>query len=132
MVREAVKVELTNNTGNPRRYTCADGVAITKGAILTLTDPRTAATCAASGDFCAGIASMDKVASDGSTSISAYTDGIFELNASGAITAGNPVETAAGGNYVRVAGPTASGAIILGYALETAADGEVINVRVQL
>ena len=136
MTNEAVIVELTNSTGNPRRYTCADGTGITKLSVLTLSDPRTAATVsttqAATGYNCAGIAAMDKVASDGSTSITAYTDGIFELYASGSITVGCPVKSI-GLNQVMqaVAADVASG-VICGYALETASDKETINVRLRV
>jgi len=133
MTNEAVKVELTNETGFPRRYTCASGVAISKGTVLALSHPRTAAASIAADDPCAGIAAMDKEANDYSTSITAWTDGIFEMYASGAISAGDPVSTdAAEYNYIHSALTYASGARIIGYAMETAADGDVINVRVRL
>lgn len=132
----ATKVELTNSTGNPRRLACASGTAITKGTILTLSDARTAAavsdTFVSTGYICAGIASMDKDSTDTSTSISAWTDGIFEITASGSITVGQPVKSC-GQGYVMaaVAADVASG-VICGYALETASDDEVINVRLSI
>lgn len=134
MAFEATKVELTNETGFPRSYTCASGTAITKGSLLNLSDPRTAAQSATEGEPLAGIASMDKSATDQSTRITAWTDGVFEMYASGAIVAGRPVMSAGstGTNHVKLAPTTASGAAILGYAEETAADDEVINVRVRL
>jgi hypothetical protein len=134
MVNEATKVELTNGTGNQRRFTVADGTAITKGSILKLTDPRTAIIASGTGDALAGIAAMDKVANDGSTSITVWTDGIFEMTCSGSITVGMPVQVAgiSSENYVMVGGAIASGAIVLGYALETGSDEERINVRVRL
>jgi hypothetical protein len=130
----ATKVELTNSTGNPRRYTCADGVAITKGTVLTLSDPRTAAAVStatdANGYAFAGIASMDKVASDGSTSITAWTSGIFEMTASGAITIGDLVHSVGNGEVAACpAANIASGALV-GKCLETAADDEVVNIAV--
>lgn len=130
----ATKVELTNNTGYPRRYTVADGVAISKGAILTLSDPRTAATVsntpAGNGYLFAGIASHDKEASDGATSIAAWTNGIFECSASGAITVGQFVKSCGTGYFcAAVAVDVASGAIC-GRALETASDGEIINIKI--
>lgn len=136
MAREAVPVELYNG-GRQRRLTVADANAITKGTLLSLQDPRTASgslgTSVAGAFPCAGVASMDKEASDGSTSITVWTDGIFEMYASGAITRGNPIVFTTG-NYVNAVGSTAtaSGAIIAGYAMETASDGEVINVRINL
>ena len=136
MTNEAVKVELTNSTGNVRRYTCADGTGIAKGSILKLTDPRTAIISSGTADMIAGIAAEEKVASDGATSIACWTDGIFDLIASGTITAGQPVMSAGIGslNYVCRAdnSAVASGAAILGYALEDGTDEEVINVRVKL
>jgi len=125
-------VELTNSSGFPRRFACAEATSIEKYALLTLSDPRTAATRTdtptAAGLICAGIAAMDKTGGDGSISITAYTDGIFEIRASGAINAGAPVMSCGAGE-VCLAPTTASGAIICGYALETAADQETINVR---
>ena len=69
------KVELygQNNDGDPRRYTVASGVAIPKGTVLAMTDPRTAAAHSASGQAVAGVAAMAKSATDGSVSISAWT-----------------------------------------------------------
>ena len=133
MAREAVKVELygNNNDGDQRRFTCANATGITKGTILKFADPRTASASTGTADIVAGIAAMDKVANDGSTSISVWTNGIFELYASGAIAVGANVVTAAPGNYVKaVTDETASFAIVVGHALEAASDGEVINVRV--
>lgn len=131
---QAKVIELEYSTGNPRRYTVADGTAISKGILLVLSDPRTAAgTSTATGwnSPCAGISAMDKEANDGSTSITAWTRGIFDLRASGAINIGSPV-VMAGSNEVKVTDVGSSGAIVIGYALETASDQEVINVRLNL
>lgn len=133
------KVELygANNDGDVRRYTVADNTAISKGILLKLTDARTASASTGSASnalAAAGISNAEKKVNDGSTSLGAWTNGIFEISASGAITAGNAVIFVAD-NYVGVAPGTvggASGAIVAGYALETAADLEVINVRVKL
>jgi hypothetical protein len=135
MANEAVKVELTNSTGFQRRFTVADSAGIAKGSLLKLTDPRTAAQSDGTGDPIAGIAAMEKVAYDGSTSISVYTDGIFEMLASGAIILGQPVKSAANvANSVMAAyaSSAASGAQVIGYCMETAADGETVNIRVRL
>lgn len=127
-----VQVELTNNTGFPRRYTCAD-TAITKNSFLTLSDPRTAAATSsdpAAGGVCGGIASMAKEV-DGSTSITAWTDGVFDARASGAIGVGEPVQMAGAGE-IMLARLAASGAVVIGYALETASDQEYINFRLRI
>ena len=79
MANEAIIVELLGNKGDPIRYTCADGTGIAKGALLVLTSPRTVITHAAVDTPFVGIAAQEKVASDGQTSIPAYTNGIFQL-----------------------------------------------------
>lgn len=136
MAKEAVKVELTNSTGFPREFTCASGVAITKGTLLVLSDPRTAATTTdgVASKPIAGIASMDKAVDDFSTTITAWTDGIFEMYASGAIQIGDPVVNAEDVNCVKTAdtSTTTSGAAIFGYALEAGSEAEVINIRVRV
>jgi len=130
-------VELTNSTGFPRRFTCASGVAITKGTVLQLTEPRTASEVSGPEQPLCGIAAMDKSATDFSTSITAWTDGIFDVVASGAISKGAPL-VSAGANDLKIAtnatGAFSSGASIIGYALEDAAANitEKINVRVKL
>lgn len=134
MVRAVTPVELygANNGGAQRRFAVPDTPAISKGDILKFVDPRTASYAVTTGALFAGIASMDKEASDGSTSISCWENGIFEITASGAINVGQKVKIAAPGNYVMAATDADAGsfAIIVGVALEAASDGEVINVRV--
>lgn len=129
----AVIIELTNGNGNQKRYTVANGTQISKGILLQLSDPRTAALSEAGG-IPVGISAFEKEANDGSTSISVWTNGIFDIKASGAVTVGAQV-CLAGQGEVRAATTTqaqASQALIFGTALETATDGEVINVRVNL
>lgn len=139
MANELIKVELTNSTGFPRRYTVANATAISKGTLLTLTDPRTAiavpgTATAAVLNIGAGVAAEDKEASDGLTSISVWTDGIFEAKASGAIAVGAGIVPVAGNCVAQAPAATlgASGAHIIGYALEAASADEVINVRIRL
>jgi len=81
MANEAIIVELLGNegSGDPIRYTCADGTGIAKGALMVLTTPRTVITHAAHDTPFVGIAAAEKVASDGQTSIPVYTNGIFQL-----------------------------------------------------
>lgn len=127
------KVELygANNDGGVRRFTCVDDAQISKGLLLSLHDDRVASKAIASSRVFAGVTSMEKEANDGSTSISAWTDGVFEVVSSGAINAGSPI---AGAEYSAVvaAQNLASGANVIGYALETSTDLEVINVRLKL
>lgn len=139
MAYEAEVVELygENASGDQRRYTVADGAAISYGVLCALSDPRTAAAATGSKTvpaIAAGIAAADKENGDGSTTLSLYTNGVFELRASGAIVAGQAVSFV-NDNHVCMTpqGATAaSGAVIAGYALETAADAEVVNVRIKL
>lgn len=132
MVNEIKKVELTDSTGFPRSFTCADNVDIVKGTLLKLSDPRTVSASDGVNDALAGIASMDKDSDDTSTRITVWTDGVFDAKASGSITAGKPVVSAGVDNLIQEGDASDMGSEILGYALETAENGETINVRVRL
>ncbi len=135
MANEATVIELygANSDGDKRRYACASGASISKGTLLTLSsDPRTVTANSTSSGVFAGIASSAKDGTDFSTSISAWTNGIFDLCASGAINLGQKV-TLADNNKVKqisTADLASSLALVVGVALETATDAEVINVRV--
>src|SRR3990167_6644987 len=96
MANEAVIIELFNG-GRPIRYTVADGAGIEKGAIAVLTDPRTVITHAAADTPIVGIVAAEKVASDGSTSISVYTRGIFDIAAAAAGVSAVGTEVAGSG-----------------------------------
>ena len=78
MTDEAVIIELFNG-GRPIRYSVQDAVPIPKGSLLTLdADRRVIVATTANAPF-VGVAAFEKVASDGSTVVSAYTDGIFDM-----------------------------------------------------
>jgi hypothetical protein len=133
MANEAVIVELFNG-GRPIRFTCANGVGIEKGTLLELTDPRTVIANANDNAPLAGIAAAEKVASDGATTISAYTDGIFDvLTDAGTDTVGAMVANSATANSVQTADAAdlLQGSV-LGKLLETAGNAEVALVRVNL
>lgn len=141
MANEATKVELlgVNNSGDPIRYTISSSAAISKGALLKLTDPFTVALASGAADAIAGIAAEDHNGTDYSTSIAVWTNGFFEMKASGAIVCGWGVQVTPDistyPNHITqaLAGTTAaSGAVIFGYSRETASAGEVVNVRVRL
>lgn len=127
-----------NRDGEPTSWTVADGTQISKGISLQLSDPFTAAAAAGVSAQkalpAAGIASMEKEASDGSTRISAWTQGKFDAVASSAITAGDYVVFVADGYIAQLHANTilASGAIAAGKALETAADAEKINFKLNI
>lgn len=134
MANELSIIELIGKVpGCPIRYTCADGNTIPKGSLVTLTDPRTVIVHAAANAPVVGVAAMEKVANDGSTEISIYTNGIWDITAAaagatgvGAITAGsataNMFEPAAGADFL-------NGSVI-GQALEEADNDERIAVRI--
>ena len=131
MADEAI---LRDRLENPIDFTVADGTGIEKGALLKITDPRTAIITSADGDMIAGIAAREKIASDGRTRLAVFRKGIFDMYASGAITLGEPVCSAAvdGANRVCHAGGTEAGAAIIGHSLETASDGEIIQIAVNI
>lgn len=132
MANEWDPVELygANNDGTPRRYTIADGASVSKGQPLQLTSPRTVTAATDALTASAGVASMEHKSGDG-TSISAWTDGVFDVVASGAINVGDDIRFAST-NRAAAAGTAASGSMTVGYALETAAAGDTINVRLRL
>lgn len=135
MANEAVIIELLGNKGDPVRYTIADAAAVPKGSIMHLTDPRTCVLAAGAGGVIAGIAAHEKVANDGTTTISVYTNGIFDLTcaAGGTATLGSCVRSAAADNTITVSTTLdqETGKAI-GRALETGSNNEVIAVRVLL
>lgn len=113
-----------------RRYTIANGTAVSKGTLLALSDPRTVIAVTANAPL-AGVAAEDHNANEGITNISVWTDGVFEATASGAITIGRPFG-ASTGNTIAGIGTALSGAMVGGYVLETASAAEQINVRLKL
>jgi hypothetical protein len=131
MANEAVIIELLGNAGDPIRYTCDNATGIAKGTILKITDSRTASATTAADEPIAGIAAMQKVANDGSTTISVYTNGIFDIvNATAAATVGF-IQAPNGANTVTDA--DANDLIqnsTVGYALETGGTPETIAIRV--
>ena len=131
---KAVIVELhgDNNSGDVVRYTVADSPSISKGTLCKLATPNTASAGTGSGEAFAGIASTDKEANDGSTTLGFFTNGIFDIQESGnsGISAGDIV-VISGADLIRKAtsGDLLTGAAI-GKALEDASVDEVITVKV--
>ena len=132
MADEAIIVELLGNKGDPIRYTCADGTAIKKGAVMELTSPRTVITNSAAGKPLAGISASEKVASDGQTSIACYTNCIIQLKcATTQCEIGQFVISAAAGNTIKVAATLdQETGWEIGTALETIGVGNTGMVRV--
>jgi hypothetical protein len=133
MANEAVIIELFNG-GRPIRFTCADGTTIEKGTLLELTDPRTVIANTNDNAPVVGIAAAEKVASDGATTISAYTDGIFDmLTDSGTDGVGAMLANSATENTLQTADAAdlLQGSVV-GKTLEAAGNAEVVAVRVNL
>jgi len=153
MVNEAVCVELCGQPkGVPISYTIPDATAVEKytlmsvsggAAIIKTADKAltenvvTGVKASADPQVFAGIASVEKVANDGSVKLGLYTKGIFDLTACPAsglsdipIATGNLV-VLSGANLIRAAkgGDMLSGAIV-GKALEPIAASAVGQVAV--
>ena len=123
--------EILGNGGDPVRFTVADGSGIEKGVLLKLTDPRTAIASSADNDPFCGIAAAEKVASDGSVTLAAYTKGIFDLKDSGSgITCGATVNVGGANLVIASAAADLLTGSVVGRALETASAAEVIAVAV--
>ena len=131
---KAVIVELhgDNNSGDVVRFTVADGTAISKGTLCKLATPNTASAATGTGEAFAGIASTDKEASDGATTLGFFTNGIFDIQVAQetGIVAGSIV-VVSGADLIRkaVAADLLTGAAV-GKALEDASAAEVITVKV--
>ena len=115
----------------PTDFTVANATAISKGAVLAMTDPLTAILSSGRRDTVAGILAEEKVASDGRTKMPVYRGGIFKGTLSGSATVGDPLSTESGSlNQLRSAvadiGSNLSGSRIIGIAMETGADGDTI------
>ena len=132
MANEAI---LLVQGGLPINFTVADGTGIEKGAILEMTDPRTAVLGTTQNAKVAGIAAVEKIAGDGVTQLAVYRDGIFKVKLSGSANIGEPLGiwgTATYPNYVYSLVSIASqlsGSGIVGYAMETAANGETLRMQ---
>ena len=129
------KVELygPKAAGDVRGFDCASGTLIPKGTVLKLTNNRTAIASDGLADPFAGVASADKSATDGTTRVGAWQNGVLEFTTSETITVGDKVVTQGNTNVIITA--TAAHAastthVVIGYALKTATEGNRVQVRV--
>ena len=134
MANEWTKVELlgANRDGEPRRLTIADGTAVSQGQLLQLTDPRTVSDTATQGAAIAGVALEEHKPNEGITSISVWTQGIFEVSASSAIVIGQPFIMSVLANQIAPIMASEVGCEQGGYVMETTAKAEIVNVRLNL
>jgi len=144
MANEAVIIELLGNKGDPVSFSCLDGDAIEKGALLCIDTGSgkiryisgSTSTHVTGGYPVAGIAAAEKVASDGQTQIAVYTNGIFDLKLNTDTCAIGDLVTISGANMI---GPERGHTkfltdnplrTTLGVALETGTTTATVAVRV--
>ena len=116
------------------QFTCANATTILKGTLLELTSPRTVIANTNDNAPVVGIAAAEKVADDGATTISAYTDGIFDmLTDTGTDAVGAMMANSATENTIQGADATdvIQGSVV-GKVLETCTNGGTHAVRVNL
>jgi hypothetical protein len=136
MAAEAVIIELLGVIpGCPVSFKCLDASAIAKGALLQLTTAtiREVITHTGIDKPIVGIAAHEKVALDGSTTITAYTNGIFDMTAAaaGATDVGHMVAPSATVNMITPAdGSDLLQGSFIGNALEAVANDETAAIRV--
>lgn len=133
MTNEATIIVLLGNGGDPVEFTCADNTTIEKGTLLELTDPMTVKKISAVDKPFAGIAAAEKVADDGATTISVYTNGIFGLTTGSgkAAVLGNDVVSNGSDNTVDTYDTLDDEkGYAIGKSLETVGASEVFACRV--
>lgn len=122
----ANETTLMFETEPPIPFTCAEDAGIEKGAILTLSDPMTAALCTTDGAAVAGIAAEEKINGDGKTKIPVYRGGIFKgFAGTGGVTVGKAIDTdASTSDSNELANAPVTTGNYVGIALETATSAE--------
>lgn len=129
------KIELygVNDAGDIRGFTVASSVKIPKGTVLKGSSPRTAEASDGLADPYAGVASADKSATDGSTRVGTWQNGILEFVSSGTIPAFAKVVTGIfnGAVIAATAAQIASTVhVVIGYTLKSSTEGTQVQVRV--
>lgn len=97
--------------------------AITGGQIVAISGSGTVAPAGATSSAWVGVAAFDAAIND---NVTVYSSGVQVVTASGAVTAGDAVATAATGQVATSATPTS--AQFVGVALTTAANGAKVRV----
>jgi len=101
--------------------------AITGGQVVAVTGSGTVGPSGASSAKWVGVAANDAAQND---NVTIYSGGVQHATASGAITAGDLLVTAASG-AVATAGETPADGTVIGIALTTAADGADVRVKLE-
>lgn len=112
-----------DQNGNLVETKLVAGADLTAGQVVEISASMTVSPTTAASKKVLGVAMFD---AKKDAPVAVECEGLFKLTASGAITAGAQVESAAGGK-VAAAGATVTKAI--GIALNTAADGKPVFVK---
>jgi hypothetical protein len=132
MANEASKIELygNNSAGRVISWTVSSSGAIPKGTLMVLSaSPRTIAAHSSAGEKFIGIANAEKDALDSSITLGTWTDGIFNVAASGSISDGDLVVLSDHANLVIASAAIADETRLVGMAIDDASAGRV-SVRV--
>jgi len=127
--KDPVELHGNNNAGRVMTYSCADGTGIPILTPLKLSGERTAAASDGQADTFVGVASSEKVADDGETTIGAYTCGVFEFPTSATVSVGDLIQMSATAGEVEVNNSQTNPSLIVGTALSSDSDGYV-SVRI--
>ncbi len=116
-----------NSAGEVVGFTIGENATATKYDAMVLTDPRTIAshTDNSYAALFVGLANADKDPVDDSTKLGVQTNGIYEFDASGSISAGDIVVLSYLANYVETDNTETIPAKIVGVAFKDAASSKV-------
>ncbi len=131
MANEATIIELFNG-GRPMRFTVADSGAIAKGTLMEMSGDRLIIANTNADKYFAGVAAFEKVTLDGSTELTVYTDGIFDMvSDAGTDVVGSLMALSATENIIQTGDATdlIQGSHV-GYYLEAGTNGGTEAVRV--
>ena len=131
MSNEAVIIELFNG-GRPIRYTVSNTTTILKGTMAELSGDRTIIANTNDNAPVVGITAAEKVANDGATTLSVYTDGIFDmLSDSGTDVVGTLMANSATENTIQTAdGDDLLQGSWIGYYVEAGTNAGTEAVRI--
>lgn len=118
----AMPAEFDANTNLQQKMIKASA-DITKGQVVVVSGDMEVAPASAASAAVIGVAMFDAKEGD---PVSVETEGLFSLTASGAITAGAQVESAAGGKVATKGGTVTK---VIGIALNTASNGGEVFVK---
>ena len=118
--------------GEPVRYTCDADTHISKGVLLTLTDPNTVIYAVDDQLPFAGISAEEKLSADPSTTIGVWTKGNFSIKTTDTVAVGNRVSIS-GANWCRVTAATDyENGEVIGQSGMAAAAGTPEDITVRL